>query len=74
MPGSPDAGANLMATSVIWEWVGVDQRAVVWPPQFATGRWLGGSVTVATDDSDVLTPTYLPSGVTAILVRDDGIV
>ncbi len=35
---------------------------------------LGGSVTVATDDSDVLAPTYLPSGVTAILVRDDGIV
>ena len=35
---------------------------------------LGGSVTVATDDGNVLTPTYLPSGVTVILVRDDGIV
>jgi branched-chain amino acid transport system substrate-binding protein len=35
-PGSPDAGANLRAASVIWEWVGVGQRAVVWPPQFAT--------------------------------------
>jgi branched-chain amino acid transport system substrate-binding protein len=35
-PGTPDAGANLRAASVIWEWVGVDQRAVVWPPQFAT--------------------------------------
>ena len=35
-PGSADAGANLRAASVIWEWVGVKQRAVVWPPQFAT--------------------------------------
>lgn len=35
---------------------------------------LGGSVAVATDDSDILTSTYLPSGVTAVLVRDDGIV
>jgi hypothetical protein len=35
-PGTPDAGANLRAASVIWEWVGVGQRAVVWPPQFAT--------------------------------------
>jgi hypothetical protein len=35
---------------------------------------LGASVTVATDDSDILAPTYLPSGVTAILVRDDGVV
>jgi len=35
---------------------------------------LGGSVAVATDDSDVLQGTYLPNGVTAILVRDDGIV
>jgi branched-chain amino acid transport system substrate-binding protein len=34
--GTPDAGANLRAASVIWEWVGVGQRAVVWPPQFAT--------------------------------------
>jgi branched-chain amino acid transport system substrate-binding protein len=35
-PGTIDAGANLLATSVIWEWVGVNQRAVVWPPRFAT--------------------------------------
>jgi branched-chain amino acid transport system substrate-binding protein len=35
-PNTPDAGANLRAASVIWEWVGVGQRAVVWPPQFAT--------------------------------------
>jgi branched-chain amino acid transport system substrate-binding protein len=35
-PGTPDAGANLEAASVIWEWVGLGQRAVVWPPEFAT--------------------------------------
>jgi branched-chain amino acid transport system substrate-binding protein len=35
-PGTPDAGANLLAATVIWEWLGVDQRAVVWPRQFAT--------------------------------------
>jgi branched-chain amino acid transport system substrate-binding protein len=35
-PGTPDAGENLMATSVVWEWVGVGRRAVVWPPRFAT--------------------------------------
>jgi branched-chain amino acid transport system substrate-binding protein len=35
-PGRPDAGANLRAASVIWEWTGVNRRAVVWPPQFAT--------------------------------------
>lgn len=34
--GSPDAGENAMATSVIWEWVGVGRREVVWPPRFAT--------------------------------------
>jgi branched-chain amino acid transport system substrate-binding protein len=34
--GSEDAGENLMATSVIWEWVGVGKREVVWPPRFAT--------------------------------------
>jgi branched-chain amino acid transport system substrate-binding protein len=34
--GSPDAGENVMATSVIWEWVGVGKREVVWPPRFAT--------------------------------------
>jgi hypothetical protein len=35
---------------------------------------LGGSVAVATDAGNVLQGTYLPNGVTAILVRDDGIV
>jgi ABC-type branched-subunit amino acid transport system substrate-binding protein len=35
-PGTPDAGANQRAASVIWEWVGVGERGVVWPPQFAT--------------------------------------
>jgi ABC-type branched-subunit amino acid transport system substrate-binding protein len=34
--GRADAGANLRAASVIWEWMGVNRRAVVWPPQFAT--------------------------------------
>jgi ABC-type branched-subunit amino acid transport system substrate-binding protein len=37
-PGSPQAGQNLRAASVIWEWVSVDHRVVVWPPRFATWR------------------------------------
>ena len=32
----PDAGMNLRATSVIWEWVEPGLREVVWPPAFAT--------------------------------------
>jgi branched-chain amino acid transport system substrate-binding protein len=36
--GTSDAGANLRAMSVIWEWVAPDKRAVVWPPRFATER------------------------------------
>jgi branched-chain amino acid transport system substrate-binding protein len=35
-PGAPDAGANRRSAGVIWEWVAVRQRAVVWPPAFAT--------------------------------------
>jgi branched-chain amino acid transport system substrate-binding protein len=35
-PGGVDAGANLRAASVIWEWTKVNQREVTWPPQFAT--------------------------------------
>jgi ABC-type branched-subunit amino acid transport system substrate-binding protein len=35
--GTPDAGWNVRAASVIWEWVGVERSAVVWPPEFATG-------------------------------------
>jgi len=35
-PGTPRAGMNLRATSVIWEWVASGKRAVVWPPRFAT--------------------------------------
>lgn len=35
-PGGPDGGANLRATSVIWEWVQVNTRAIVWPGAFAT--------------------------------------
>lgn len=37
-PGRPDAGENLNATSVIWEWVSLNTRAVVWPPSMATSR------------------------------------
>jgi branched-chain amino acid transport system substrate-binding protein len=35
-PGTAQPGSNLRALSVIWEWVGVRQRAVVWPPRYAT--------------------------------------
>ena len=34
--GAPDAGNNRNAAGVIWEWVAPAQRAVVWPPAFAT--------------------------------------
>jgi len=34
-PGSPDAGDNRAATSVIWEWVSPGWRVVVWPAAFA---------------------------------------
>ena len=37
-PGALDAGANRAAASVIWEWVAPGQRAVVWPPAFATAK------------------------------------
>ncbi len=35
-PGAPNAGANMEAASVIWEWIRPNTRAVVWPPAFAT--------------------------------------
>src|SRR5207248_1255141 len=35
-PSAADSGANRRASSVIWEWVGPGQRAVVWPPAYAT--------------------------------------
>jgi hypothetical protein len=35
-PTTPDPGANLRAASVIWEWVGVNREAIVWPPGLAT--------------------------------------
>jgi branched-chain amino acid transport system substrate-binding protein len=35
-PGSPQAGANQAAASVIWEWVAPGEEAIVWPPAFAT--------------------------------------
>lgn len=34
--GSPQAGENLRAAGVIWEWVAPSTRALVWPPEFAT--------------------------------------
>ena len=34
--GSPEAGWNLRAAGVIWEWLGVNHEAVVWPPRLAT--------------------------------------
>jgi branched-chain amino acid transport system substrate-binding protein len=34
--GSPEQGANLRATTVIWEWIRPNTRAVVWPAAFAT--------------------------------------
>ncbi|HLW16084.1 MAG TPA: ABC transporter substrate-binding protein [Actinomycetota bacterium] len=36
--GSANAGDNVLAASVIWEWVKEYTRAVVWPPQFATSQ------------------------------------
>ncbi len=36
--GSVNAGDNVRAASVIWEWVKEYTRAVVWPPQFATSQ------------------------------------
>jgi len=35
-PGSPQAGENLRAASVVWEWVAPYTRALVWPPALAT--------------------------------------
>jgi branched-chain amino acid transport system substrate-binding protein len=35
-PGTGTAGANLLASSVIWQWNAPDERAVVWPPRYAT--------------------------------------
>jgi branched-chain amino acid transport system substrate-binding protein len=34
--GTPTAGDNLAAASVIWEWVRPGEAAVIWPPPFAT--------------------------------------
>ena len=35
-PGTPGAGENLRALSVIWEWTAPNTREVVWPPSYAT--------------------------------------
>jgi hypothetical protein len=34
--GTPAAGENVLAASVIWEWTRDGRSTVVWPPQFAT--------------------------------------
>jgi branched-chain amino acid transport system substrate-binding protein len=34
--GTPDAGDNVAAASVIWEWIAPGEAAVIWPPAFAT--------------------------------------
>jgi ABC-type branched-subunit amino acid transport system substrate-binding protein len=36
--GTSQAGWNLRAASVIWEWLGVEREAVVWPPSLATAQ------------------------------------
>jgi branched-chain amino acid transport system substrate-binding protein len=35
-PGTADAGDNLLAAGVIWEWIRPGEHVVVWPPVFAT--------------------------------------
>jgi branched-chain amino acid transport system substrate-binding protein len=35
-PGQARAGENVNAISVIWEWVSLNTRAIVWPPSMAT--------------------------------------
>jgi hypothetical protein len=35
-PGEPEPGTNQLGASVILEWVAPRERAVVWPPAFAT--------------------------------------
>jgi branched-chain amino acid transport system substrate-binding protein len=37
-PGHPEAGANLRAANVVWEWVEEYHREVVWPPALATAE------------------------------------
>ncbi|MEX0753789.1 MAG: ABC transporter substrate-binding protein [Actinomycetota bacterium] len=34
--GTPDAGTNLRAASVIWQWLDPDEHVVVWPAPYAT--------------------------------------
>lgn len=37
-PNQPDAGQNLRATSVVWQWQRPGHAAVVYPPAYATAR------------------------------------
>jgi branched-chain amino acid transport system substrate-binding protein len=35
-PGSATAGANLLASSIIWQWQAPGEHVTVWPPRYAT--------------------------------------
>jgi branched-chain amino acid transport system substrate-binding protein len=35
-PGSGTAGANLLASSIIWQWRSPGEHVAVWPPRYAT--------------------------------------
>ena len=35
-PGTVTAGANVLASSVVWQWQAPGEYAVVWPPRYAT--------------------------------------
>ena len=37
-PGTPFAGSNVRAASIVEEWTGVGQREVVWPPRLAEAK------------------------------------
>ncbi len=37
-PTAPDAGQNLRATSVIWQWQHPDKAVILWPHAYATGK------------------------------------
>lgn len=39
-PGTVTAGANLLASSVIWQWQAPGEYAVVWPERYATSQTL----------------------------------
>ena len=42
-PGTVTAGANVLASSVVWQWQAPGEYAVVWPPRYATRVRSSGS-------------------------------